>query len=1298
MCRDGTDADLTVDPTPFSVVPASNVRHGTGTRLLVVHDNASVDGVVESWPTNHIEYREGTRHLLSLQGRSLCGWIPLVNKDGLPVLRNSKDQPTTVEKAAAPSPAVSHGSGDQAGTDSSQLFTLAAKMFIRSGCDITTEKLGAMKAGTPVRLLEQRETERGSSWGYISSIPGDAVKVTIALNEFNHSVHRFHSAAEYEAARANYLEDIVEKEALVEDAITGNKLRIKDQTLHISTSTDAADNLRPIPADWKVEHVLDLVKILLIPSPNRAHGCHSTQPVLVRAGPGTGKTWMAKQAVFTLADRLLRGGGNGIMDGIRLVPIVVFVQRIIYLLRESGSTKQTSLLRRYIESIYSGKKMEAWCEMLMQAYEMRALIVLLDGVDEAAGLRDQIDVFVHREIVPSCNRVLVTTRPEGILLSSYSKTFVVMNLCQLSNEQQRRVINIQMEGNPFFDHLLSLGEVRKRLDTAYRKLGAIMRADIESLWAPSAWLLPGSHTDHDPTQRQTALGTSRLVAEAPGPIKSCYLRHLNEELRTEANEAGISLLTRLNAVLARCSAAVELEQDALERLFLEDIADFDASGTGIQIQHQIAVKLGLLLQKWRAQEHRRLSELRTAAKAKGGDGNSWQRATKEVIAGRGGDINVADIDAEGTWARLVSRTDELYEVHEHMRPTFEAVMKTLVREVVRDDLEGSLSVAPLKDPVRLYEKANDEYGQRFSDGVLPEACVPDVTRCRVVLQSGLQIKDFVSRLIAGVKLGDGGLTSTLASEQQSGEGAILPSEQQSGEGAIAEDGRGRNGRRASISGPASILPSEQQSAEGATAEDGRGRNGRRASLLWTGGGELGDGSFKSKATEAQPADMVELQLVSLANMFDQLDPTHFRSITCSAKLTHRDVTCFCEIQVHYSDILTVAQDTEPTVHYNFFRTRLAGTVPETELDAILDEKLVFLVDATGIPVLLSLLVLIFTSGGEDLTKLPSNRIELYELGIESAIAKRLLPSGYTSSDSLVKDWLRLFNLDRSAITIAVASSEKNKEQKKEREHRTTRKAALNMEHSQHAMQMDSERAEKAGAKKKVAETSSSFKGDSKKILSLDEKEVYDVFKHGAHYLREAIKPEVQRTELNRIELAMPKKLVDTVMMLVNANLKMLLGDRAQTMGLSMLRQVAVANQVAGRREFASGHVAKALLIDQVNTEGITLWLHLNKEEAGLPLIKTLEAQTEVAPAQYQFKHLSFQEVWTARSALSPTCPQPPTALRFLIAWPRLFERRRDSLHSTCCSRLSWAGRAGKRTCLRQNSSRTLSVCSAASFP
>merc|ERR1712023_596394 len=95
----------------------------------------------------------------------------------------------------------------------------------------------------------------------------------------------------------------------------------------------------------------------------------------------------------------------------------------------------------------------------------------------------------------------------------------------------------------------------------------------------------------------------------------------------------------------------------------------------------------------------------------------------------------------------------------------------------------------------------------------------------------------------------------------------------------------------------------------------------------------------------------------------------------------------------------------------------------------------------------------------------------------------------------------------------------------------------------------------AASEKKLAEQSSSGAQAEKTIFKLSEAEVYEVFKHGAHYLREAVKPEVQRTELNRIELLMPKKLVDTVMMLVNANLKMLLGGKAHAFGLTALRNV-----------------------------------------------------------------------------------------------------------------------------------------------
>lgn len=52
------------------------------------------------------------------------------------------------------------------------------------------------------------------------------------------------------------------------------------------------------------------------------------------------------------------------------------------------------------------------------------------------------------------------------------------------------------------------------------------------------------------------------------------------------------------------------------------------------------------------------------------------------------------------------------------------------------DLKVELSPGELKDPVRIHEKALDDYVGDFDDwsddNVIPEACVNDVLRCRVI--------------------------------------------------------------------------------------------------------------------------------------------------------------------------------------------------------------------------------------------------------------------------------------------------------------------------------------------------------------------------------------------------------------------------------------------------------------------------------------------------------------------------------------------------------------------------------------
>lgn len=49
------------------------------------------------------------------------------------------------------------------------------------------------------------------------------------------------------------------------------------------------------------------------------------------------------------------------------------------------------MVRWYIEKEFANRQAERL--MLLTAYDMRALIVLVDGIDEAAGLRDVVEVL-----------------------------------------------------------------------------------------------------------------------------------------------------------------------------------------------------------------------------------------------------------------------------------------------------------------------------------------------------------------------------------------------------------------------------------------------------------------------------------------------------------------------------------------------------------------------------------------------------------------------------------------------------------------------------------------------------------------------------------------------------------------------------------------------------------------------------------------------------------------------------------------------------------------------------------------
>ena len=141
---------------------------------------------------------------------------------------------------------------------------------MRAGCPLSTARVGVLPLKTEVRLLEIRLHDGGLR-ARVERVAAeeDAVVITADLNDVNHSVQRFASAAEYESARSSYCDEARKQLEFVEDAITGSDLPIAEQVIYVNTSeyVDVAKNMRP---EWKsIKEGVDMVEVRLQPTKRR---------------------------------------------------------------------------------------------------------------------------------------------------------------------------------------------------------------------------------------------------------------------------------------------------------------------------------------------------------------------------------------------------------------------------------------------------------------------------------------------------------------------------------------------------------------------------------------------------------------------------------------------------------------------------------------------------------------------------------------------------------------------------------------------------------------------------------------------------------------------------------------------------------------------------------------------------------------------------------------------------------------------------------------------------------------------
>jgi hypothetical protein len=185
---------------------------------------------------------------------------------------------------------------------------------------------------------------------------------------------RLESVGAYRAAIGDYCADLQSRTAVLEDGITGMRLRTVDQILEIGVSAKGLAH----------EGISDAPNIAALCSPLLA-ASSPPPPVLVCAEPGTGKTWSSVQLTHALARQCQEEAASG--APLPLVPVLVYVQRLSRMLEGCDPAKplDARTLLQYLVVEY-GERIE-WLSMLTMALELRSLVVVIDGIDEAPDAR-----------------------------------------------------------------------------------------------------------------------------------------------------------------------------------------------------------------------------------------------------------------------------------------------------------------------------------------------------------------------------------------------------------------------------------------------------------------------------------------------------------------------------------------------------------------------------------------------------------------------------------------------------------------------------------------------------------------------------------------------------------------------------------------------------------------------------------------------------------------------------------------------------------------------------------------------
>ena len=659
----------------------------------------------------------------------------------------------------------------------------------------------------------------------------------------------------------------------------------------------------------------------------------------------------------------------------RNMPLIVDVSALASIITDEDEedTQYPQLLQQYLELKYPGEEQSRTRQLLLQAYVMRELTILVDGLDEAAGLREHVETWVLGTLLTSGNQLVVTTRPEGTEIARYKERFIVVALQPLTDEQRWKVLDETTGKSVLFGHMRSICNTARLQDSVYlhnfptREL----RARIESLEVADRFFLSGGNLNSG--MRLKTCDGMRLLAAHNGPPKSKYLlqiarflmpRVYKDPAEEAAEEAERTRMKNKNVnpnLRKKPAEKPEILQDLDNLLKSRESLEKSTNGAA-EIEAVIRQRCGV-------------------DASEGLEGDAWGAYKLGVMTLRARKKE-PKLMASTFWARVVAHTDELYVLCELLLPALRETLTLLLKEAGVDleprtlQVQGGIQALWSKPP---------ELGSKWKK-IGPVRPTIGTEIFSEQLEEALRVKqEFSKKEISLFDVKDLKADSFIKVDDQYFE--QIDDKDALVIGRIRDPFEMHSDAVEMYGGYSSdVLPETLI------------RDALKAKIFCTDSTamvKLCEILVKGFDTElaagvAGNLRQMRIEAAQLTNRFDRLDPSHNRTMRftgkLSAKLPATEVSIYVDMQVNHTAVVKTRQLETSQEPYTYFRERLPGSslVNVTEE---MERIFRFLVEATRIPVLFSMLVIICGADSDSLKGLPSSELELYQLATAAAARK-----------------------------------------------------------------------------------------------------------------------------------------------------------------------------------------------------------------------------------------------------------------------------------------------------------------------